>query len=245
MPECDPSSPFDAPEPLSELATATSRESDVTLDPTTENVAYVLTSRSGEARAVFTTSRANRAALFGALSPVSAVLLPPGTTRVLLTADGLQMILAGDGISVASRASVSDPFGAPSKLDLTHDGAKAAPRCPSIDASGTTLYYSDGGKIFQQALATPSAPSTRIAELDGFSCLVLSGDDGEGLVARDGKVYRTTHGVTWSAPELDAELSRDGALTQATYLTKNHCDAYLTSNRDGADRIYWAHRTPR
>jgi hypothetical protein len=51
------------------------------------------------------------------------------------------------------------------------------------------------------------------------------------------KFFRTDHstGSSWSAP---------GAQSLVTYVTKNGCDLYLSSTRDGAERIYWAKRTP-
>lgn len=247
FPECEAGAPFDAPAPLSELAEVGSTEANLTLDPATENRAYFSSARGGRALALFSAQRANRASLFSPPATVTAVSAPSGTTRVQITRDELTMVLTADAIYVARRAKPGDGFDGPIKLALAHDGkAASAPRCASIDREGTTLYYSDGTDIYQQPLAQPETPSTRIAELSGFSCLVVSADGNEGFVrGADGKVYRTARAGTWSAPVLEVKLSGERGQSQVTYLSRNRCDAYLTSNESGVEHAYWAHRTPR
>ena len=246
LPECDAGAPFDGLTALGELAQPGSSEANLTLDPATENRAFFASVRANGASAVFTAERENRGGTFSPPALISGVTLPHATTRIQLTRDERTMVVTADGIYVARRAKPNDGFVAPVKLAVKHDGRDATPTCSSIDPEGTMLFYSDGGEIFQQPLAEPLVPSTRIAELTGYACLVVSADGKEGFVRGvDGLVYRTTHDATWSRPVLEVALSPAGEQTTVTYLSRNRCDAYVINNVAGANHAYWAHRAPR
>lgn len=221
LPECDPGGAFGAVEPLSELARTGSSERDLVLSPVDENLAYFTSTRDG-ATAPYTARRANRARLFDAPTRFDA------TGQPLFMRDGS----AFTGLT-----------------GLTHDGIAAQPSCPSLDETAGRLWYTELAtqKTYAHDLSALKTPGVHHPELDGYACLVVADDGREAFVRKGSVVHHTTRaeGDRWNTPTPVLELSIEGVRNEPSYVSKNHCDLYLTSTRDGAERVYWTHRTPR
>lgn len=264
LPVCDVNTPFGKPEPLSELATSTSKEVDLVLLPSDENTAFFSTAREGtRSRDLFTARRPNRARPFENIAPVLGVNADSEQEyRPLLTPNG-------DTLYFTRVTTIDDKnkwtlfrskknggtFGVPEQVVIRHKDREASPACPWIDQTGGLLYFTEldetNGPInYIWTIDSPDPPG-HVPELDTFQCMVVSDDRSEAFVRKaEGngaeKIFRTDHsqGSSWSPPKPVGEFEAPGSLNFVTYVTKNHCDAYIFSTRDGAERIYWARRAP-
>jgi hypothetical protein len=263
LPTCDPARSFGKPEPLSELALGSSRDVDFVLAGGDENLAY-FTSIRPQGGDIYAARRKNRATLFENVAPVAGVSLPTELEfRPLVSQDGNTMHFARISqnkwrLFRSSRSAGGAAFEAGTEIVIKFsDGRIAEPACPWIDRTGATLYFSEGtdtpgaGRVYVGPL-DGSGPPALISELLGYECIVVSADETEAFVrkhvAKDSNkmVYRSTRagGSTWSEPALVPELTAANAVNEVTYVSKNHCDVYLSSTRDGAPRIYWGKREP-
>lgn len=234
-PVCDASAAFSSPEPLSELAAPDSRESSLVLSTSDENMAIFSSQRAGDRGAtLYTARRPNRARLFQAPEKLS---IDVAGTAPTLSADGLTLYFVHDArLFRASRASKDAAFDTPA--DLAIDAS-----CAALDETHDRLWYTDASaKTYEQALGNPKASRVAHPELDGYACLVLSRDGTSAFVRKGSSVHRTSRDDSgkWSAPAVVPELGD----AEPSYLSANQCDLYLTSKRDGVERIYWAKRAP-
>lgn len=277
-PACDPNAAIASIEPLSELALASSRETDFVLSPTDENLAFFTSVRS-DGTGLYTTRRKDRASLFAVPAPLTVVRASAIEQRPIVTADGSELWFTRqvDGrrlVLHASKVGGSTELGPATEVRVTlPDGREATPACPWIDSSRPSpiLYFSEVSEVAPPAVgrvfAAPldgSAPAAEVAELAGYECIVVSIDGTEAFLRKHAsggaapacadcetpsEVFHSTRDpratATWSTPSAVSELRASAASTTVTYVSRNHCDVYLASNRDGAARIYWGKRTPR
>lgn len=156
----------------------------------------------------------------------------------------------------ATRASVSDDFGAPSLLAAANDTENTGQ--PFVTPDGSKLYYTPrrGGatnaaiKIYRASITGPGAVQ------DMEEVAELTSDEREEspvLTADELVIYFARSGDIWSARRADkssaftdlaevAGLSVDGAQDFPTWVSNDECVLYFSSTRSGSNKIYRAFR---
>lgn len=162
---CNLSAPFNAPTPVTSLNTNTTIDGAAALSPDQLTV-YFISDRLGQGSNLFTASRNDVTAPFGAIAPLASLNYGGADTwNATLTADLRTAYIvtdqgAADNMYVVTRPSSLVAFGTPTKMPApVVDG-----RQPFVLPNGSALYYSDatGGKrqIARTPLGGPLAPQT-------------------------------------------------------------------------------------
>lgn len=259
-PPCNLAAPFGAATPLSSLNTSVIEgQAHMSLD---ELTILFTSNRLNTGLNVFTASRPNKAAPFGAPAPLASLnFVGADTWNASLTGDGLTAYIvtdqnAADHMYVATRASSLVGFGAPQLMPAPIVSGEQ----PFVKADGTVLYYSDPSTTPHQiaravlggspvVTAVPiSVPSldVGIPVIDLNETLIyFAAFDHTNFLSYDiWTAKRAKATDPWSAPAPVTELNTAG-FEGPSWVSPDGCALYFTrANNSGSDWDMYVARKP-
>jgi hypothetical protein len=177
-----------------------------------------------------------------------------------LANSGLEMVFAladpDDGnnkdLYIMTRATVTSPWGLPSKLPFSVTGSSE--ETPRFSPNGKALYFASnraGGAgnldIYVVARQNPGAAWSAPLPVPGVNTAALEkwfmpcGMSNDYLVIQGGDL--ASGSVGGAPPVVVAELSAPNANETGTFLTSDCLTVYFASVRGGTNMIYTSHRT--
>ena len=251
---CDLAAPFGAAVAIAELNTA-STETDPRL--THDELTMYFTRVNGTtADDLWVATRPNKTAAFGA--PVKLALDTNGSENTASpTGDDLTLYFTaqrstpGLSIYVATRASTSVDFGAPTSVGSINVSSTGSYRSPYVMPDGAGLYFDSdvgaisggcGGSCTDLFRATEGAPGTFTVDTGAFANVNTSDVETNAVVTideltlyflsdRDSNFHvwqatRASKGVPFGAPVADFELDSD--LTVPGWISDDGCRLYVS-----------------
>jgi WD40-like Beta Propeller Repeat len=261
-PPCDPSRPFVAPTPVPGLSTDVGTTVDgLRLSPDSRT-AYFHSNRSGGLGNddIYAASRATPGASFGDVTPIpgTGINTPADEVYPSVRGDGLDLVFAR-GTETADPIIIYRAIRGTRYVSFT--GVKSVPQVstlnikyetfPFLREDGRVLYFSaEGQDIYQLALNSPSsdastpAPApvnelnTKFSEVapvvtpDDLT-MYYGSDRADGVGGYD--VWMATRASTSDpfGPPTDVTEVNSPSLEWPTFVTRDGCTLYFTSNRDG------------
>lgn len=243
--------PWSPPERVADLSSADEEFiGEISRDGLT---AFLTSNRPGGAGEYDTlmATRSSRAAPFDTPRSLEGLVSPTFQGDATVTADGLDLVLTDSCLVAASRASVSDPFGAPRRLDEICADLSYFHTGPHLSDDGLTLYYTRAmsrgpSSLWVAQRPTRSAAFVAPTMVPGFDETTNAGfaaltSDGlvmyvERSVAGDLDVWLTTRASStdpWGPLERLEEASLAGFQDGDPTITADGLELYFSSNRPG------------